>query len=108
MEFFNKRQNGWSDLAKYRIRVLKKVFIFDTVVDARTMDENIIDNRVKILLDGYLFESGLFKESEDHILTTPISDLSGGQQARVLTAYALSGVEQIVLLDEALERTTQS
>jgi ABC-type phosphate transport system ATPase subunit len=82
-------------------------YLFQTTYQASTIIEQKADLYLKNLLNRTLFESGLFRESEDHIMTTNIEALSGGQQARLLTAYYLTGPEQVVILDEGLERTTQ-
>jgi hypothetical protein len=81
-------------------------FIMNNIKKHHSDEENQIDLCVRDVLDDLLIQSGLFRENESHILNSQIQELSGGQQARLLTSYYLTGPEPVILLDEGLERTT--
>lgn len=81
-------------------------FLLDTLAEPGTREEEAVDVVVKKALDSLLFDTNLFREDERHVLTSDVSVLSGGQQARLYTALFLMKSQQVVLLDEGLERTT--
>jgi ABC-type Mn2+/Zn2+ transport system ATPase subunit len=85
-----------------------KDFVKNTTSSVYTQQEECIQDILENSLDKLLFKTKLFKENERHILNTSISKLSGGQQARVITAFYLTARQQFLLLDEGLERTTKS
>ena len=82
-------------------------FVNNPLIEATTSDQILIDKIVKDTLIELLFKSQLFRENESHILDLDISKLSGGQHARLITAFYLVSQLKIVLLDESLERTTK-
>lgn len=91
-----------ANLAKY------KNFLLNSVIKTKTPTQEQFDQLVRRILQDLLFKTKLFRSDEKHILTTSVEKLSGGQQARLLTALFLTGPQQLVMLDEGLERTTQN
>jgi len=105
-EFFNALTIKYCELDT-AVHERNEDFILNNIQDPQNEEQINIDSCVKKILDDFLIRSGLFRENELHVLDTEIQNLSGGQQARLLTAYYLTGPTPVVLLDEGLERTTK-
>lgn len=82
-------------------------YVSNPLLTPTNNDQHYIDEFTYKLLVKILIDSGLFREEEKHIINLEIDKLSGGQHARLITAFYLVSPLQIVLLDESLERTTK-